>query len=182
MHNINPAIEDKAVPINSVTHYDGNARKHDLPLIAASLKANTQYKPLTVRRHTDPNRDGVVLAGNGTLAAARDILGWSHIAVEYVDCDDHTAKRIVLIDNKASDNGDYDHEALAALLADLQGEFDGTGYDQTDLDKLLDELAPPDGPDDFPEYDDDLPTDYCCPKCGYEWSGQAKPAKEDDAG
>ncbi len=29
-------------------------------------------------------------------------------------------------------------------------------------------------PDEFPEYDDDIETEYCCPKCGYEWSGKPK--------
>lgn len=29
-------------------------------------------------------------------------------------------------------------------------------------------------PEEFPEYDEDIETEYCCPKCGYEWSGAAK--------
>ena len=29
-------------------------------------------------------------------------------------------------------------------------------------------------PEDFLEYDEDLETEYHCPKCGYEWSGQPK--------
>lgn len=29
-------------------------------------------------------------------------------------------------------------------------------------------------PEDFQAYDDDLATDYCCPQCGYAWSGKAK--------
>jgi len=29
-------------------------------------------------------------------------------------------------------------------------------------------------PSDFSEYDDDINTDFCCPKCGYEWSGTPK--------
>lgn len=27
-------------------------------------------------------------------------------------------------------------------------------------------------PEDFKEYDEDLETEYCCPKCGYKWSGK----------
>ena len=30
------------------------------------------------------------------------------------------------------------------------------------------------GPAAFPEKDEDLETDYKCPKCGYEWSGNPK--------
>lgn len=36
---------------------------------------------------------------------------------------------------------------------------------------ILDNL--PEAPDDFPGYDDDIETEYKCPKCGYEWSGSA---------
>lgn len=146
MSNINAAIEHLARPVSGLTHYDGNARRHDLQTIAASLKANGQYRPIVVRRHpTDPNRDDVVLAGNGTLAAARDLLQWTEIAATYVECDDRTAKRVVLVDNRANELGGYDEQALAALLSDLQGDFDGTGYEQEDLDDLLDSLAPPSG-------------------------------------
>jgi hypothetical protein len=28
-------------------------------------------------------------------------------------------------------------------------------------------------PEDFDGYDDDLPTEHKCPRCGYEWSGKA---------
>lgn len=31
---------------------------------------------------------------------------------------------------------------------------------------------PPDAPEDFPTYGEDIETAYCCPKCGYEWSGK----------
>jgi hypothetical protein len=29
-------------------------------------------------------------------------------------------------------------------------------------------------PGDFPTYDASLPTDHCCPKCGYAWSGKPR--------
>lgn len=29
-------------------------------------------------------------------------------------------------------------------------------------------------PDDFKEYGEDIETEYCCPKCGYQWSGKPK--------
>lgn len=40
------------------------------------------------------------------------------------------------------------------------------------------ELPPPERdntpPDEFAAYDDDIDTQYCCPKCGYEWSGKPR--------
>jgi len=37
--------------------------------------------------------------------------------------------------------------------------------------KTAEDMAPP---EDFTQYDEDIKTDYCCPKCGYAWSGKAK--------
>lgn len=140
--NINPSIQHLAKPIKGLVHYDGNARKHDLPTVAASLKANGQYRPIVVRRDPkDDSKDNIVLAGNGTLAAARDLLGWEEIATTEVSCDDKTARRIVLIDNRASDLSSYDDELLAALLTDLNGDYLGTGYEEDDLTDLLDQLS-----------------------------------------
>ena len=55
---------------------------------------------------------------------------------------------------------------------DLLGQW---GADYSNLAEMLgatsEEAAPP---DDFAEYGDDIDTEYCCPKCGYEWSGKPK--------
>ena len=31
----------------------------------------------------------------------------------------------------------------------------------------------PSAPEDFPEVDENVPTEHQCPKCGYRWSGGA---------
>jgi ParB-like chromosome segregation protein Spo0J len=59
-----------------------NARKHsqrNLDAIAASLKQFGQRKPIVVHR-------GVVLAGNGTVEAAKT-LGWTEIELDPKYCD-----------------------------------------------------------------------------------------------
>jgi len=40
---------------------------------------------------------------------------------------------------------------------------------------LIDSLsdAHEESPEDFSEYGEDIETEYCCPKCGYKWSGKA---------
>jgi hypothetical protein len=69
-------------------------------------------------------------------------------------------------------------DQLAALLHSVQS---GDAAVQQLLSELAERegLTPPMGrqkdvmpPTDFQEYDEDIPTDYCCPKCGYTWSGQ----------
>ena len=130
VHGINPAIESLAVPIGDVAPHPQNARVHRMPVIVESLRVNGQYKPITVQRSTR-----FVLAGNGTLLAARE-LGWTHIAVSWVDCDDQTGLRILAVDNKASDDGTYDEAALALLLQQI-GDLAGSGYVQAEVDVLL---------------------------------------------
>src|SRR5438105_5163827 len=86
-----------------------------------------------------------ILAGNGTCEAARD-LEWSTIRAELIDCTPAEAKRIVLVDNRASDLGVYDDSALVALLTEVQSEdLAGVGYSAADVEQLLALVAPPEG-------------------------------------
>ena len=94
-----------------------NARKHsqrNLDAIAASLLKFGQRKPLVVHR-------GVVLAGNGTLEAARS-LGWTEIEVAEVpdDWDNDTAKAYALADNRTAELAEWDESELAKQLLELQ--------------------------------------------------------------
>ena len=93
-----------------------NARKHsarNLEAIAASLLKFGQRKPLVVHC-------GVVLAGNGTLEAARS-LGWTEIEVSEVpqDWDMDTAKAYALADNRTAELAEWDESELAKQLLEL---------------------------------------------------------------
>lgn len=115
-----------AVPIDGLVPYGANPRRGNTELIVDSLKHHGQYRPIVVRAKTFE-----VLAGNHTLAAARE-LGWDSIAATFVDVDDAEAARIVLVDNRAADLGSYDDEVLTALLASLP-DTSGTGFTDDDL-------------------------------------------------
>lgn len=115
--------------VSGLREHPANARRGDVDLIAESLAAHGQYRPIVAQRST-----GYVLAGNHTLKAARR-LGWRTIAVSWVDVDDETAARILVADNRASDLAAYDDDALARLLRSLP-DLDGTGFDAHDLDEL----------------------------------------------
>ena len=132
-------LEALRVPIDSLAPYARNPRRGDLELLRASLERHGQYRPIVVNR-----RSGEVLAGNHTLAAARE-LGWTEIAATFVDVDADQAARIALIDNRASDRAGYDDRALADLLASLDGDLDATGFEAGDLTGLLSALGDGDG-------------------------------------
>lgn len=104
--------------------YAGNARRGDVDKIARSLATNGQYRPIIVRRETNE-----ILAGNHTYQAARQ-LGWTSVLVSYLDgLTDADARKIVLVDNKTNDAAGYDDHALAQLLAELEGDYEGSGFD-----------------------------------------------------
>lgn len=116
-----------AVPTDQLVPYGRNPRRGNVELIAESLQHHGQYKPIVVRTGTNE-----VLAGNHTLRAAQQ-LGWTEIAATFVDVDDDTAARIVLIDNRSNDVAGYDDEALQELLSSLP-DLAGTGFSVEDLD------------------------------------------------
>lgn len=150
--NIPATLVPLAVPVASLNHYGNNPRQGDVETIKKSLAKNGQYRPIVVNK---PNNE--VLAGNHTLKAARE-LGWERIAATFVEVDEVTAKRIVLIDNRANDIAGYDNKALADLLRSLP-DLEGTGYDTAALEAVLAELDddPADGnadPEDAPSVED----------------------------
>src|SRR5439155_16353369 len=121
-------LETRTVSIEGLKPYARNARRGDVEAIAASLRVHGQYRPIVVRAATNE-----VLAGNHTLKAAQEE-GWDEILATFISCSEEEAKRIVLVDNRASDLATYENEALADLLQELPS-LDGTGYDQAALDE-----------------------------------------------
>lgn len=122
------------IGVGDLKPYPGNARRGDIEKIRASLRAHGQYRSIVVQKST-----GYVLAGNHTLQAAI-AEGIKTLMCDVVDVDDETARKINLVDNKSNDDAGYDTEALAELLNSLDGDFEGTGFEQEDLDALLRDL------------------------------------------
>lgn len=160
----------RRVPVESLHLVEGNPRRGQIEVIADSLKVNGQYRPIVVNEGSLTGRPMEVLAGNHTLRAAV-LLEWDELDAFVVDVDDEAAKRIVAVDNRSTDLATYDNQALLDLLESLP-DLAGTGYTDTDITALQASTADPIVPDDFPGFDEDIDTKYCCPKCNYEWSGK----------
>ncbi|GGT01236.1 hypothetical protein [Streptomyces violaceus] len=62
--------------------------------------------------------------------------------VEVVECDEETARRINLVDNRAAEKGSWDLDDLDDLvdLLSYLPDLDGTSYTDADVERLL---APP---------------------------------------
>lgn len=132
------------LPLADLTRFPGNARRGNVEEIRASLRRNGQYRALVVRQC--PDGQHVILAGNHT-ADALQAEGHADARCEVIGCTDDEARRINLADNRTGelpdpDTGErYDDEALAELLAALDGDLEGTGFDVYGLDDLADALG-----------------------------------------
>lgn len=124
------ALAALKVDITQLSEHPDNYNQGDVNLIAESLRANSQYKPIIFNKAT-----GHVLAGNHTLRAAR-ALGWTHVAAIGIDTDDVTARKILAVDNQSAKKSVYDDALLAELLQSIP-DLEGTGFTDDDLDDLL---------------------------------------------
>jgi hypothetical protein len=162
------------IPLDELNRYPGNARRSDVSAIEASIRRFGQYRSVVVRvldgqriilagNHTvqvltdmaakPPTLDELL---KGVLPDKREqrertalellaLLDRRVARCELVECeDDQEARGIVLGDNRLPELGGYDDDALAELLAGMDGDFDGTGFDQDFYDKLTEPEALPD--------------------------------------
>jgi ParB-like chromosome segregation protein Spo0J len=158
------------IDIDLLTPHPRNVRQGDVGAICESLKAHGQYRAIVFQKSSNH-----IIAGNHTWKAAKS-LGWDQIAATEFDCDDETALRILLADNKASDLATYDNDQLEDLLRELsqtEKSLEGTLFDGNYLDELISDNETS-LMDQFPEYNETIDTEHKCPKCGYEWSGKQK--------
>lgn len=133
--NSSPTLE----PPDTLTPHPQNPNRGDTDAIERSIRAHGFYGAIIAQQST-----GHVLAGNHRLEAAIRV-GLEQVPVIWVDCDDDTATRILLTDNRLAEKATRDPETLATLLDSLQATTDGlgaTGYTPTDLGSLLEQLTP----------------------------------------
>jgi DNA modification methylase len=125
-----------------------NPRRGDVGLIADSLRLHGQFKPVIVQAST-----GYLIAGNHTRLAALRLLEedradgltnsrWEHLYTVVRDLTDDEARAILLDDNRTSDVGGYDSQALLDVLGQLPSLDAVAGYGPSDVADLQRLLAP----------------------------------------
>ena len=138
----------ETVNINSLTPDPANARKHDgrnLKAIENSLLKFGQRKPICV------TPDSIVVAGNGTLEAAKN-LGWTEIAIARtpVGWTWEQIRAFALADNRTAELAEWDDKVLADQLLEL----DANGWELEELG--FENLEPPLNPELLEE--DEIPS------------------------
>jgi DNA modification methylase len=139
------------IKLAELRHDDQNARTHDqanLKAIAGSLEQFGQRKPIVI------TQDNKVVAGNGTLTAAK-LIGWTEIDCVRVPAD-WTADQIkayALADNRTAELAQWDEQVMAAQLLDLQEagfDIESFGFElvnpPVDLDAIEEDEIPEDAP------------------------------------
>lgn len=126
----------RRVPLASLTLDPANARQHpdtNLEAIRASLTRFGQAEPLVVHKRT-----GRVIGGNGRLVAMR-ALGWQEADIVELDIDDVQATALGIALNRTAELAEWDVPALAKLLESLSdvGAIEGVGFDEAEIDRLL---------------------------------------------
>jgi len=125
-------MEVQTRPVVDLIPDPNNARKHDqknLDAIKGSLAKFGQQKPIVI------DKNSIVLAGNGTLAAAK-ALGWKDIQVVVSTLEGFNASAYALADNRSSELAEWDTEVLDATLKALMAtEFNiaEIGFDIGDI-------------------------------------------------
>lgn len=95
-----PELEPLLVPITELETLPGNPRKGDISAVAQSYRRFGQTKPIVARHWEDGG--SYIIAGNHQFLAARDRLGWDHIAVVWRDdLSEMEAKALALADNSS---------------------------------------------------------------------------------
>lgn len=130
-------MKTETVAIDSISLDPANVRRHpdrNIQTIVASLKRFGQQKPIVV------TKEGIVIAGNGTLQAARH-LGWKQIEIVRTSLTGSDATAYAIADNRTAELAEWDDDALAQTLAALQIEDEklalDTGFDAKEIDALL---------------------------------------------
>lgn len=147
------ALEVEQIAISSLHEDPANARKHgdkNLAAIKGSLARFGQQKPIVV------NSKNIVIAGNGTLAAAK-ALGWDKINIVRSELEGTEATAFAIADNRTGELAAWEDDVLAKTLQSLKDEnfdLESIGFDDDDLEQWLKDavkLEPGCDEDEVPE-------------------------------
>jgi len=142
---------------------------HAVDDVAKSIQRFGFASPIIAR--TENNE---VIAGHTRLKAAIK-LGLDKVPVRFMDLDPADARMLALADNRVAELADWDDDALATILRELDADgldLDGLGWSDDDLADLLkpSEYEAKEGEeldvDGFSDFD------HQCPRCSFEWDDQ----------
>lgn len=137
---VSEAFKVELVAIDKLKAWDKNPRRHDIESLKSSIERFGFRNVVVVNR-----KNMTVEAGHGRIEAAKE-LGYQQIPVLYVEDDDMTAAAFAVADNRQNELGEWDEDALAAILkslADAEGDWmQSVGYNDNEMRAMLRRLEP----------------------------------------
>lgn len=175
------------VELGKLKKWPKNPKGHDLDAIGEFFKANGFAELPIVDEGT-----GKMVAGHGRAEKLEAMMEAGEPPPERVEAKDgkwfipvirgmrfRAPEKHVVASNRGVELGGWT-DGLAEFLAGIgKDDLLGTGYTENNFASFM---ASASAPDQFPVVDENLPTDYCCPKCGHKWSGNPNPSSGEDDG
>jgi DNA modification methylase len=141
-------------PVNDLTPYSNNARTHSddqVQQIANSISEFGFVSPILV------GSDKTIIAGHGRLMAAKQ-LNMAEVPVIVLDhLTEQQRQALVIADNQITLQGGWDEELLAQeiqSLDDLDFDLELLGFDEKELNGLLEPVVDESNEDEVPEDSD----------------------------
>jgi len=166
---------DQLVPLEKLVPNPRNPNQHppaQVALLAKVIAHQGWRSPVVVSK-----RSGFIVSGHGRYEAAK-VLGLAAVPVDFQDFPTDADEWAHLVaDNRLAELAEVDDAALRGVLGELKAadfDLDLAGFDANALAGLLADPPEPVPPEDFKSVDENVPTEFQCPKCQFRWSG--KPA------
>ena len=158
-----PASEFLAHPHNPRKHPDKQRK-----LVNASLKRFGWVAPVVVNVTT-----GYVIDGHERVWQALSAGDDTPVPFVEVQVPTELEAELIAVFDRITYEAEYDSDNLQALLATINTDDEALGALLREMEEeyISIDITPP---ETFPSYNETIETEYCCPKCGYEWSGKPK--------
>lgn len=173
-----PAMRPVMTPLTKIVPYPLNPRTHppaQVALLAGMMTKHGVDQPIVMREE-----DGFILKGHGRRLAAIAAAMDAFPVIWRAGLSEEEARAMRIEDNQVALLAGWDRELIHQEVVSLKT----AGYDVSTLGfgdaQLVQFTTTPGPPAQFPAFGENIPTDFCCPKCGYKWSGKPTPESDGD--
>ena len=125
-------MQVKEVDIKKIIPYHNNPRKNQaVNKVASSISEYGFQQPIVV------DKNMVIIVGHTRLLASKK-LGLKKVPIAIANLSKSQAKAYRIADNRTNEESTWDMDLLKGELSDLNGLLNNTGFDDSELDKMLD--------------------------------------------
>ena len=172
-----PKMRSGRAPLSRFVPYPNNPRIHppaEITILTSLLKKRGADQPIVV------DENWVILKGHGRQQAALAAGLEDFPFVQRLDLSEEEKIAIRIEDNSVPLLAAWDRELIRVEIGALKlagYEMPLLGFGET---QLVQFMTTPGPPGSFQVFGEDIETEFCCPKCGYAWSGNAAAGKAKD--